>query len=251
MKKPLAIVTGAADGIGRETAWSLARKGYALAVVGRTAASLDILVAGLRQEGHTADAVRLDVSDPAATHAALAPLGPAHVLVVNAGICAHAAVDALDADLVWRSVLGVNLEGAWHTARAVLPGMPAGARVVFVSSGLGKTGRAEYSAYCASKHGLLGLMRALALEVAPRGITVNAVCPGWVDTRMAAADLAAMAAAQGGDVEGVRAAIEADIPLGRFVGATEVACLIGYLVSPAAAAVTGQAWNICGGAVQA
>lgn len=241
--KPLAIITGAADGIGRETAWLLARKGYSIAAVGRTAASLDVLTAALRQEGHTADALRVDVADPAATHAALAPLPSAAVLVVNAGVCEQAAVGAFEADRVWRGVLGVNLDGAWHTVRAVLPAMSSGGRIIFVSSALGQAGRAEYTAYCASKHGLLGLMRALALEVAPRGITVNAVCPGWVDTRMAAADLAATAAKQGRAVGTLRAEVEAALPMGRFIGAAEVAGLVGYLASPGAAAITGQAWN--------
>ncbi len=248
---PLAIITGAGDGIGRATALTLARAGFSIAAAGRTPTTLDALVSELAASGHPARAVPLDVSDAAATHAGLATLGPAAVLVVNAGICVQAAVDAFEADRVWQSVLGVNLHGAWHTVRAVLPAMRAGGRVIFVSSGLGKIGRAEYTAYCASKHGLLGLMRALAHEVAPQGITVNAVCPGWVDTRMARADLVATARATGASVEAVRAEAEAAIPIGRFVTPEEVAGTIAFLASPSAAAVTGQAWNICGGEVDA
>lgn len=276
-----AVITGAGDGIGRATARRLSRDGMRVVAVGRTGATLRALVDELRREGGVADAVEADVTDPAALRRALdwpgacsggerkeprpgperqAPgvvswgsppdplvLDRVDVLVANAGVCARARLDDADADDVWANVLGVNLDGAWNTLRAVGPRLGAGGRVVLVSSGLGERGRAGYAAYCASKHGVLGLVRALAPELAPRGVTVNAVCPGWVDTRMAAADLERSARERGTTTEIERAAAVGAIPIGRFVAAEEVADLIAFLASPGAAAITGQAVSISGG----
>lgn len=215
-----AVVTGAAGGIGRATCAALAEAGYE--------------VVGLTRE-------RLDVTDEAAVERVFAELGEIDVLVANAGVCEPARMDDEDAADVWRWVLGVNLHGVFACVRAAR--MRAGGRVVVVSSGLGKVGRAGYAAYAASKHGVLGLMRSVALEWAPRGITVNAVCPGWVDTRMARADVVRSGRR--------RVEVDAEIPLGRFVEAGEVAALVGFLASPAAAAITGQAYNISGGELRA
>ena len=143
--------------------------------------------------------------------------------------------------------LSVNLQGAYAVLGAAAPRMPDGGRIVAVSSGLGKLGRAGYSAYCASKHALLGVVKCTARELAPRGITVNAVCPGWVDTPMARADVARAALASGRSADEVRAEVAAGIPIGRMVEPAEVAALIAWLCSPEAAAVTGEAYNISGG----
>ncbi len=248
-----ALVTGAGDGIGRATAARLARDGMHVVAAGRTAATLQALVDEVRRGGGVASAVKADVADPAALRAALAEwealTGSAtvDVVVANAGTCGRARLDDPDADAVWRDVLGTNLDGAWHTLRAVEPRLAAGGRVVLVSSGLGHRGRAGYAAYGASKHGVLGLVRALAPEMAPRGVTVNAVCPGWVDTAMAARDLVRTARERGTSVEIERAAAVAAIPIGRFVAPGEVAELIAFLASEAAAAITGQAYNVSGG----
>ena len=136
-------------------------------------------------------------------------------------------------------MLAVNLDGVFHGLRLAAPRLRQGARVVVISSGLGKLGRAGYGAYAASKHGVLGLMRCAALELADRGIRVNAVCPGWVDTDMARADLCRNGTA--------RQEAEALIPMGRFVRPEEVAELVRWLASPASGPVTGQAFNISGG----
>jgi NAD(P)-dependent dehydrogenase (short-subunit alcohol dehydrogenase family) len=242
-----ALITGAGDGIGLATAWRLAREGYTVLATGRTPEPLEALVAGLRAAGHSARALAVDVTDAAAASARLGGLGAVDLLVANAGVCHQARLDAPDADQVWREVLSTNLDGAWNTLRAVGPHIPPGGRVILVSSGLGKLGRPGYAAYCASKHGVLGLMRALALELAPRAITVNAVCPGWVDTRMARADLDRTAAREGIPASEARARAEAAIPVGRFVRPEEVADLIAFLASDAAAASTGQACNLSGG----
>lgn len=170
-----------------------------------------------------------------------------HAIVAAAGVCRQAGIGDPEADDVWREAIAVNLTGAFHTVRAAAPLLPAGGRVVLVSSGLGKLGRARYAAYAASKHGVLGLARSLALELAPRKIAVNAVCPGWVDTEMARADLASTAAREGISIEEVRARAEGRIPLGRFVAADEVAALIAFLLGPDAAAITGEAFNVSAG----
>jgi NAD(P)-dependent dehydrogenase (short-subunit alcohol dehydrogenase family) len=224
-----ALVTGAAGGIGRSLVAAFRAEGYAVVAVARRPLA--------PEPGVTP--VVADVTDLAALEAALAPWPHLDVVVANAGVCDTADVDADDAVAVWRRVLAVNLDGVFHTVRAVAGKLDRGGRLVAVSSGLGKLGRGGYTAYGASKHGVLGLVRSLALEWTPRGVTVNAVCPGWVDTAMARADLDRH--------RQTYAAVAGTIPVGRFVQPAEVAALCGFLATPAAAAITGQAYNIGGG----
>lgn len=231
-----AVVTGAGSGIGRAVALMLVDAGYDVVAVGRRVAPLTALA---EERPGRVRVVALDVRDADAVADGLGGV-VADVVVVNHGICHTAAHDELGALAVWRETLATNLDGAFHVLHVLTPSMRDGGRVVAVASGLGKRGRAGKSAYAASKHGLLGLVRCLALELAPRGITVNAVCPGWVETEMAAADLA-----RGG--VGARAVAVGGIPLGRFVEAGEVASLVGWLCSGGGAMVTGAAYDLSGG----
>lgn len=226
-----ACVTGAGGGIGRALVAALRAQGHRVLALGRRRETLPA--------GAGVTPVVADVTDPAGLAAALADWPSLDVVVANAGLCDTADVLADDGPEVWRRVLAVNLDGAFNTARVAGARLAEGGRFVAVSSGLGKGGRAGYTAYGAAKHGVIGLVRSLALEWAPRGVTVNAVCPGWVRTAMSAGDLA-----RHGWTEAQAAA---DIPLGRFVEPGEVAALVGFLAGDQAGMITGQAYNIGGG----
>ncbi len=247
MRRHRALVTGASRGIGRAIATRLARERREVVAVARREESLGPLLADLGDDARFVVPLALDLADASAIRSALRDLGPVDRLVLNAGVCRQARLGDEDGDAVWREAMAVNLDAAWHVLLAVTPSMPDHGRIVAVSSGLGKLGRAGYAAYAASKHGLLGLVKSLALELAPRGITVNAVCPGWVETGMAASDLERAARISGRTSDAERSRAVERIPLGRFVDPAEVASLVGFLLSDEAAAITGEAYNISGG----
>lgn len=247
MAQPVAIVTGASLGIGRAIAERLLRDGYRVVGLGRQANSLEEAGRSFGSAGASFCYHVADVRDSAPLEKAFASAGPIDILIANAGIVRQARLEDPDASEVWREVLATNLDGVFNTARAGLRHMSPGGRIVIVSSGLGKLGRAAFGAYSASKHGVLGLMKCLALELAPRRITVNAVCPGWVATDMSRSDLARFARERGSPVCEIEAKVKQSIPLGRFVEPGEVANLVAWLTSKEAAAITGQAFNISGG----
>jgi NAD(P)-dependent dehydrogenase (short-subunit alcohol dehydrogenase family) len=248
MTNSIAVVTGAGSGIGREVALHFARKQLHVFAVGRNRDKLHKTVA-LANAGESIVPICADITHPDSLRLALSDIGRVDILVVNAGICERANMSDSDAADVWQKVIATNLTGSWHTLHGVCDRLAEGARVVMVSSGLGKTGRAGYTAYAASKHGMLGIMRCLSLEWAPRKITVNAVCPGWVNTEMALADLNTTASLQGTSVHLENKKATENIPMGRFVTSHEVASLIGWLCSDDSRMITGQAYNISGGEI--
>jgi len=240
----LAVVTGATSGIGAAAVERLLLRGDRVVAIGRRRDALDAL--GRRFSERVTPLV-LDITDHAALGAAIRGLGPVNTLVLSAGICKQAQIDEEPDDATWWETMATNVHGVYFAIKAASPTMPPGGRIVAVSSGLGKLGRPGYAAYCASKHAVLGIVKCVSKELAARGITVNAVCPGWVDTPMSRADVVKTAAERGQPKSDVEAAIFAAIPTGRMVTADECAALICWLASPEAASITGEAYNISGG----
>jgi NAD(P)-dependent dehydrogenase (short-subunit alcohol dehydrogenase family) len=250
MPAPHVFVTGASRGIGRAIALTFAEPGTLVAIAARTRAQLDDTARAITASGAEALVLEMDVSDEAAVRQAFDVYRNAcpqlDVLVNNAGISGGEPIAGSDTAR-WRRMIEVNLVGMYLVSRAAVPLMPSGGRIINQSSVLGRFGVAGYTAYCASKHGVIGFTRALALELAARQITVNALCPGWVDTEMAAQGMQRGARATGTTFEQFRDAALAAVPIQRIIQPGEVASLVRFLASPAAAAITGQTYNICGG----
>jgi NAD(P)-dependent dehydrogenase (short-subunit alcohol dehydrogenase family) len=238
-----ALVTGAGSGIGRDVVSMLVGMGYEVWALGRRQEAL-LETAQLTSSPDQVHVLSVDVASAQSMKDALGNLR-FDVLVANAGVCKQASLDDPNADEVWREVMSINVDGVWNTFRSAR--LNDNGRAVVVSSGLGKNARAHYTAYTASKHAVLGMTKCFALELAGRGIRVNAVCPGWVDTSMSRADLLRTAQENGTTPEAEYAAAIEPIALKRFVMPDEVAQLIGFLVSDASSAITGQSYNIsCG-----
>jgi 3-oxoacyl-[acyl-carrier protein] reductase len=239
---PLCLITGSSRGIGRATALALAADGWTVAVHYRSRAEkAEAVAAEIRAIGGRAQTFCADVSD-AAQAAALVKavetaLGPITGLVCNAGVI-RTQFTAMTAAEDWRAVLATNLDGAFYCTKAVIRGMmrQRSGRIVYVSSDAALLGDLMRAAYSASKAGLLGLTKSVARELAPSGITVNAVAPGVIATDMTA------------DTPETRRAKQlAAIPLARFGESAEVAAVIRFFLSPRAAYITGQVLSVDGG----
>ncbi len=244
-----AVVTGAGSGIGRAVAERLAEAGCQVTLVGRHIGRLGETVDRI---GDLAFAAPADVTDPDALAAAIEVgrdrFGPIDILINNAGAATSAPFLKTDAD-AFRAMLALNLEAPAEGARLVLPGMLTRrwGRIVNVASTAGLKGYAYVSAYVAAKHGLVGLTRALALEVAAKGVTVNAVCPGFTETELVAKSIEAITAKTGRTEEEARAALAASNPQGRLITPDEVAQTIVWLCGDGASGVNGAAVPVAGG----
>lgn len=227
-----ALVTGGTRGIGLAIATRLAADGCQVVVAARTPAPLP---AGVRFAA-------CDVASADSVKALFAGLDRVDILVTAAGQAGANAVD-ID-DPAWAVIISTNLTGAWHCCTAALAKMPdRTGRIVNIASVLGLRGVPDQTAYCAAKHGVVGLTRSLALAVAPRGITVNAVCPGWVDTDMARGRFAELGISAEQAAQGV--------PLGRIATPQDVAGIVAFLAGAEAGHITGQAVVLDGGGLAA
>ncbi len=249
-----ALVTGANKGIGRAIAERLAEEGARVAVCARKEAEAEAVASAIVKAGGDAIPVVLDVTDAASVatgvERAARPDRRIDVLVNNAGVGGPTPLDGdARSDEKWREILDVNLTGAWRVLRAAAPFLSRGGRVVNLSSVTGRFGVAGMAAYATTKHGIIGLTRTLALELAPRKITVNAVCPGWVDTDMGRSGIARMGKGMGKNPDEAFAFAGKMAPLGEVLAPDEVAGLVLYLASDDARNVTGQAIVIDGGQV--
>jgi NAD(P)-dependent dehydrogenase (short-subunit alcohol dehydrogenase family) len=247
-----ALITGGGTGIGAAIARALGGAVAAVSLAGRRVQPLEQLAATLpRATAIVADVTR-DGDVQAMVETARRAHGPLDILIANAGAAESAPFAKLDL-AHWQRMLDVNLTGAFLSAKAALsdltrPGA-VGTRIVFVSSTAGLKGYAYVAAYCAAKHGLVGLARALAVELAPRGVTVNAVCPGYTETPLLEASLANIADKTGLTRDDAEASLKRLNPQRRFISPDEVAATVLWLCTPAAQAITGQAISVSGGEI--
>jgi ketoreductase len=255
MSKRHALVTGAGSGIGKAIALKLAAEGYAVSLAGRRAAPLETVRAEIRTAGGEAFVHDgFDVSDAAAVErgiaAAIEEAGDIALLVNCAGEAPSAPFEKTDFAL-WQRVLSINLTGVYLVTQAALASVrrAGNGRIVNVASTAGLTGYAYVSAYCASKHGVIGLTRALALELARTDVTVNAVCPGFTDTPLIDGALDTISQKTGRTREDARASLARANPQGRLVTPAEVTHTVSWLASEQASAITGQAIAVAGGEI--
>jgi ketoreductase len=248
----VALVTGGGTGIGKAIAVQMAKNGAKVAIASRRREHLERTAEDARKLGLLMLPIQMDVRKKSEVERGVATIvaewGAVHILVNNAGISGLSLISD-PSDSKWYDVIDTNLSGMYLVTKTILKHMPdhSAGRVINISSVLGKFGVPGYTAYCAAKHGMIGFTRALALEVVDRGITVNTICPGWVDTEMASLGINETAALQGITPEEFKAQAVAAVPIKRFLDPGEVAEFVCYIASDAAKGITGQAMNICGG----
>jgi len=248
-----AVVTGAGRGIGAAIAAQLAAQGATLTLMGRNAAVLEATAKTLPDSAR-AQVVTCDVTDAASVSAAFesarAGLGAISILVNNAGQAESASFAKTTLDQ-WQRMLAVNLTGTFLCTQAALADVQASGRgrIVNIASTAGQRGYAYVSAYVAAKHGVIGLTRSLALELAARGVTVNAVCPGYTETDIVRESIDRIVARTGRSADEARAELTKGNPQGRLVTPDEVANAVVWLCSEGASSITGQAISVSGGEV--
>ncbi len=256
LKDKTALITGGGRGIGRAVAFAFAREGARVALLARTAQQVEAVAAEIREtcEVETIHAV-CDVSEAESVARAFAHVsdrfgGGADILVNNAGV-AESAPLVKTTDELWQRHLAINLTGTFLCTRAALPHMLARGwgRIINMASIAGKTGAPYIAAYTASKHGVLGLTRCVALEVATKGVTVNAICPGYVETEMAEQAVNNIAGKTGKSIDEARDVLNRMSPQNRLVTPEEVAALALLLASHEGRGINGQAINVDGGSV--
>ena len=244
------VVTGGGRGIGRAIAMSFAEPGAHVVITSRTASELDRTAADIQAKGARATAIPMDVSDEASVAHGFGTLHgvvkDVHVLINNAGVGGGEIVQGSDVAR-WKRTIDTNLTGMYLVTRQILPLMAVGGRIINLSSVLGRFGVPGYTAYCASKHGVIGFTRALSLETLKRKITVNAIAPGWVDTDMATLGMTQGATHAKTSFNEFKERQISAVPIKRIIDPGEVAALVRFLCSPDASAITGQTYNICGG----
>lgn len=251
-----ALVTGAGSGIGAAIAFALANEGARVSLAGRRREPLEAVAASLPSNA-AAILDGFDVTNPDAIEAGLsrarAAFGPLSIVVNNAGEAPSAPFEKTNPAL-WAHILGVDLTGVYNVTSAVAADLKhrgAGARLINVASTAGLTGYGYVAAYCAAKHGVIGLTRALALEWARSGVTVNAVCPGFTQTPLIDKAVETIVAKTGRSENDARAQLAKANPQGRLVKPEEVADAVLWLASPGSASINGQAIVVAGGEVMA